>query len=164
MCWLLEVLGGFWHFIKSLDLQYKVPIGLGGCQTLATGTQVSFPHPVNFRQEGIFHNPKPAGFVSISFFFFLNLTISLFIFFNINFFNWRLLYNIVVVLPYIDMNPPRVYMCSPSWTPLPSPSPSPLLLDGCKKIEGKYSFYATIFKMEVSMVFNIIMANQFTSG
>ena len=29
-----------------------------------------------------------------------------------------------MVLPYIDMNPPRVYMCSPSWTPLPPPSPS----------------------------------------
>ena len=27
-------------------------------------------------------------------------------------------------LPYIDMNPPWVYTCSPSWTPLPSPSPS----------------------------------------
>ena len=40
-------------------------------------------------------------------------------------FNWRiLLYNIVVVLPYIAMNQPRVYMCSPSWTPLPPPSPS----------------------------------------
>ena len=25
--------------------------------------------------------------------------------------------------PYIDMNPPRVYMCSPSWTPFPPPSP-----------------------------------------
>ena len=35
-----------------------------------------------------------------------------------------LLYNIVLVLPYIDMNPPLVYMCSPSWTPLPPPSPS----------------------------------------
>ena len=33
-------------------------------------------------------------------------------------------YKIVVVLPYIDMNPPQVYMCSPSWTPLPPPSPS----------------------------------------
>ena len=33
-------------------------------------------------------------------------------------------YNIVVVLPCIDMNPPWVYMCSPSWTPLPPPSPS----------------------------------------
>ena len=27
-------------------------------------------------------------------------------------------------LPYIDMNPPRVYMCSPSWTPLLPASPS----------------------------------------
>ena len=35
-----------------------------------------------------------------------------------------LLYNIVLVLPYIDLNPPWVYMCSPSWTPLPTPSPS----------------------------------------
>ena len=33
-----------------------------------------------------------------------------------------LLYNIVLVLPYINMNPPRVYTCSQSWTPLPSPS------------------------------------------
>ena len=32
------------------------------------------------------------------------------------------LYNIVLVLPYIDMNLPWVYMCSPSWTPLPHPS------------------------------------------
>ena len=34
-----------------------------------------------------------------------------------------LLYNIVLVLPYIDLNPPWVYMCSPSWTPHPPPSP-----------------------------------------
>ena len=34
-----------------------------------------------------------------------------------------LLYNIVLVLPYINMNLPRVYTCSPSWTPLPPPSP-----------------------------------------
>ena len=32
------------------------------------------------------------------------------------------LYNIVLVLPNIEMNPPQVYMCSPSWTLLP-PSP-----------------------------------------
>ena len=38
--------------------------------------------------------------------------------------NWTaLLYNIVLVLPYIDMNPPWLYMCFPSWTPLPVPSP-----------------------------------------
>ena len=34
-----------------------------------------------------------------------------------------LLYNIVLVLPYINMNPPRVYTCSQSWTPFPPPSP-----------------------------------------
>ena len=34
-----------------------------------------------------------------------------------------LLYNIVLVLPYINMNPPRVYTCSQSWNPLPLPSP-----------------------------------------
>ena len=33
-----------------------------------------------------------------------------------------LLYNIVLVLPYINMNPPRVYTCSPSWTPSLLPS------------------------------------------
>ena len=29
------------------------------------------------------------------------------------------LYNIVLVLPYINMNPPQVYTCSPSWALLP---------------------------------------------
>ena len=29
------------------------------------------------------------------------------------------LYNIVLVLPNIEMNPPQVYMCSSSWTLLP---------------------------------------------
>ena len=33
-----------------------------------------------------------------------------------------LLHNIVLVLPHINMNPPQVYMCSPSWTLLPPPS------------------------------------------
>ena len=34
-----------------------------------------------------------------------------------------LLYNIVLVLPYINMNLPWVYKCSQSWTPLLPPSP-----------------------------------------
>ena len=42
-------------------------------------------------------------------------------------FIYFLLYNIVfLVLPYIDMNLPWIYMCSPSWTSLPLPSPSHL--------------------------------------
>ena len=35
------------------------------------------------------------------------------------------LYIIVLVLPNIEMNPPQVYLCSPSWTLLPPPSPYP---------------------------------------
>ena len=34
-----------------------------------------------------------------------------------------LLYNIVLVVTYINMNPRQVYTCSPSWTPLTHPSP-----------------------------------------
>ena len=41
-------------------------------------------------------------------------------FFFFNFYCYFiLLYNTVLVLPYIDMNPPWVYMRSPTWTPLP---------------------------------------------
>ena len=39
------------------------------------------------------------------------------------YFYFILLYNTVLVLPYIDMNPPWVYMSSHIWTPLPPPSP-----------------------------------------
>ena len=43
-------------------------------------------------------------------------------FFNFYFY-FILLYNTVLVLPYIDMNQPQVYMSSQSWTPLPPPTP-----------------------------------------
>ena len=43
-------------------------------------------------------------------------------FFNFYFY-FILLYNTVLVLPYIDMNPPQVYMRSQTWTSLPPPSP-----------------------------------------
>ena len=46
----------------------------------------------------------------------------IFIFFNFYFY-FILLYNTVLVLPYIDMNPPRIYMSSQTWTPLPPPTP-----------------------------------------
>ena len=61
-----------------------------------------------------------------NFFFFFPYLASCLYFFQYKFiyFNWRLIiYNIVLVLPYINMNPPRVYMSSPFWTPLPPPSP-----------------------------------------
>ena len=54
--------------------------------------------------------------------FFLLVTIIIVSFYFLKLINlFILLYNIVLILPYIDLNPPWVYMCSPSWTPL-SPS------------------------------------------
>ena len=39
------------------------------------------------------------------------------------YFYFILLYKTVLVLPYIDMNPPWVYTSSQSWIPLPPPTP-----------------------------------------
>ena len=47
--------------------------------------------------------------------------VILFYLFIFRFYLFILLYNIVLVLPYINMNPPRVYTCSPSWTPFRLP-------------------------------------------
>ena len=78
---------------------------------------------------------RPRGLRSISVAFFSNylflavLALCLcffFLFFIYLFFKFYFifkLYNIVLVLPYINMNPPQVYTCSPSWTLLPPPSP-----------------------------------------
>ena len=48
--------------------------------------------------------------------------IFIYLFFNFYFY-LILLCNTVLVLPYIDMNQPRVYMSSQSWTSLPPPTP-----------------------------------------
>ena len=40
-------------------------------------------------------------------------------------FNFILFLNFVLVLTNIKMNPPQVYLCSPSWTLFPPPSPYP---------------------------------------
>ena len=53
------------------------------------------------------------GCTGSSFFFLFLLLLFIFI----------LLYKTVLVLPYIDINPPRVYMSFQSWTPLPPLSP-----------------------------------------
>ena len=47
-----------------------------------------------------------------------------FFYYFLNFyFYFILLYNTVLVSAYIDMNLPRVYMSSQTWTPLPPPTP-----------------------------------------
>ena len=55
-------------------------------------------------------------------YFFFN-ALFLFLFIIIFYLFIFLLYNIVLGLPYINMHPPWVYTCSPSWTLLPPPSP-----------------------------------------
>ena len=55
-------------------------------------------------------------------FYFILFYLFYFIFFNFYFY-FILLYNTVLVLPYIDMNPPWMYMHSQTWTPLLPPSP-----------------------------------------
>ena len=53
----------------------------------------------------------------------LHLLFSFFLFIYFKFYFIFKLYIIVLVLPNIKMNPPQVYMCSPSCTLLPPPSP-----------------------------------------
>ena len=67
-----------------------------------------------------------------------------------------------MVLQYSDMDLPRVYMCSPSWTPLPPPSPfhssgssqctSPEHPVSC--IEPGSAIYFTYDNIHVSMLFS----------
>ena len=54
---------------------------------------------------------------SFRFSFFFNFKLHFFFSFYFNFI--FKLYNIVLVVPNIEMNPPQVYICSPSWTLLP---------------------------------------------
>ena len=68
-------------------------------------------------EKDLLNNGKISCFKNINY----HLELSL----NISFFSFIFkLYKIVLVLPNIKMNLPQVYMCSPSWTLLPSP-PSP---------------------------------------
>ena len=78
----------------------------------------------NETKNFIFHpgiKPESPALKADSFFFFL--WFYLFLFFVFKFYFIFKLYITVLVLPTIKMNPPQVYMCSPSWTLLPPPSP-----------------------------------------
>ena len=84
-----------------------------------TGEQRSIKTPKESRWWWIINTRKTATFCETKaidrFYFILFLVLLIY-----------LTYNILLVLPYIDMNLPWVYMCSPSWTPshlLPHPIP-----------------------------------------
>ena len=67
-----------------------------------------------------------------------------------------LLYNTVLVLPYIDMNPPRVYMSSQSWTPLPPHiisldhprAPAPSILYPASNIVWRFFSYMIVYMLQ----------------
>ena len=78
-----------------------------------------------------------------------------FFFFLTFYFYFILLSNTVLVLPYIDMNPPRVYMRSQTWTPLPLPSPqhpsgssrapAPSMLYPASDIDWRFDSYTIVY-------------------
>ena len=74
-------------------------------------------YSISFVKLDVYISPQVWHILNYYILFFL-------IYYFIYLFIYLLLYNIVLILPYINMNPPRVYMCSPSWTPLLPPSPS----------------------------------------
>ena len=70
-----------------------------------------------------------------------------------------------MVLPYIDLNPPWVFLCSPFWTPHPPPSPShPSGSSECTSLEHPVScikprlaIHFTYDILHVSMPFSLII-------
>ena len=72
----------------------------------------------NIEQRSLGYTVDPC-WLSILFYFFPWTLLYFFYFY----FYFILLYNTVLVLPYIDMNPPRVCMSSQTWNPLPPPTP-----------------------------------------
>ena len=71
------------------------------------------------------------------------------------YFYFILLYNTVLVLPYIDMNPPRVYMSSQTWTPSHLPpriismdhplAPAPSILYPASNIDRRFVSYMIVY-------------------
>ena len=77
------------------------------------------------------------------------------------YFNWRLITILWWFLPYIDVNQPHMYMCPPSRSPLPPPSPShPSGLSQCSGFQCPVScfelgllIYFTYGNIHVSILF-----------
>ena len=92
----------------------KAPIRIRHIETCARRPETGDTSREDVSDPGAQLPNLASGANGICFFFF---------FFNFLFYFIFYLYNIVLVLPYIKMNPPQVYMCSLSLTHLPPPSP-----------------------------------------
>ena len=91
---------------------------------------------------------------SEDFFFFFYISVGLFFF---NFFMF-LLYNTVLVLPYINMNLPWVYISSHSWNPSHLPphtiplgypsAPAPSILYPASKLDWRFVSYMIVYMFQ----------------
>ena len=95
-------------------------------------------------------------FFLFSFFFFtLDKSFNFCLFFSF-FFHFILLYNTVLVLPCINMNPPRVYVSFQSWTPLPCliisldhpRAPAPSILYPVSNIDWRFVSYMIVYMFQ----------------
>ena len=107
MCCVLSHSNRVWCFATPWTVAHQAPLSMGFSRQEYWNGLPCLP-PVDLPNPGIEPESLLSPALAGGFFFF-------FFFFK--------LYNIVLVLPYIEMNPPQVYMCSPSWTLLPPPSP-----------------------------------------
>ena len=83
----------------------------------------------------------------------MKLTLFFYLYFFL--FYFILIYNAVLVLPYINMNPTRVYTCSQSWTPLLPPSP--YHLSGSSQCTSpKHHVSYTEPRLEIRFLYDII--------
>ena len=79
---------------------------------------------------------------------------SIHLFFNFYFY-FILLYNTVLVLPYINMNLPWVYTCSQSWATLPPPSPYHLY-GSCQYTSPKHHVSCIEPGLAIRFIYDII--------
>ena len=83
-----------------------------------------------------------------------------FFFIKLLYFNWRLLYNIVVVFTYIDMNKPWVYICPPVPNTPPHLPPNPIPLGFVSVLALSVLFlvsnldWSSILHLEIYMLFS----------
>ena len=106
--------------LKSLLQHYSSKASILRCSAFFI-VQLSHPYVTTGKTITLIRQTFVGKVMSLLFNMLCRLVITclFFFFFFLKFYFIFKLYIIVLVLPNIKMNPPQVYMCSPSWTLLP---------------------------------------------